>query len=144
MAPMSSWYIKDPRNLRASYAWVLAHFAEAEYYRQKFMSERDFIELWGTGVLMGRLVEWWLWRTEGHDRMAAGKASSERALNKARVQRAIDQEFDADWRQAAQSEARTLYAKNSKRSRWNIAEELAPKYGKSTRHVWNILKLFVP
>jgi hypothetical protein len=59
--------IKNPRNLRASYAWVLAHFAEAEYYRQKFISEKDFIELWGTGVLMGRLVEWWLWRREGHD-----------------------------------------------------------------------------
>lgn len=67
--------IKDPKNLDASRAWVLANFAAAEYYRQKFMNENNFVEVWGIGVLMGRLAEWWAWRREGHDRNAISGAA---------------------------------------------------------------------
>lgn len=136
--------IKDPKNLPASYAWVLANFADAEYYRRKFMSENNFVNVWGMGVLMGRIVEWWNWRGQKLDRRAAGKRDSEDALPKARSARAKNQAFDSDWHDDARQEARAMHAKNRKRSRWDIAKELAQKFKVTPRYLSEIIKSAVP
>ncbi len=95
-------------------------------------------------IEFGRLLEWWRFRSEKHDQLAAGKRSSEDALPKAREARARNQAFDADWHQEARQEARELHAKNRKRSRWNIAGELAPRFNVTPRYMSEIIKSAVP
>ena len=93
--------IKDPKKLPASYAWVLANFADAEYYRRKFMNENNFVQVWGMGVLMGRLAEWWNWRKEGHDLDAVQQASFSLGRDKKEGAKAVRQSKDRRRREIA-------------------------------------------
>lgn len=92
-------------------------------------------------------VGWWLrdweWRRK-YGQKARGKLRQEGSLQKARDALAVNQGLDPDWHEGARQDARAMHAKNRKRARWNIAGELAQKYGKSQRHIWNIIKLSVP
>ncbi len=59
--------IENPKDIRASLAWALVRFAEAEISRQHYISSNNLGGVWCAGVRMGRLAEWWVWRSEGHD-----------------------------------------------------------------------------
>jgi hypothetical protein len=135
---------EDLKDLHASLAWVLVHFAAAEYDRQHYIKENDTDGVWRIGVHMGRLVEWWDWRRRGYDRRAAGKRASEDALPDAREARASNQLFDSDWHEDAKQKARELSDKNKKRSRWDIAKELAPIFEVTPRYLSEIIKSSVP
>lgn len=91
-------------------------------------------------IEFGRLLEWWRFRSEKHDRRAAGKGRSEGALPKAREARASNQKFDADWQNEARQQALNMRSKNPKRSWWSIAQELAKIHEKSARHVSGVIK----
>lgn len=133
---------KDVKDSDRSRAWVLAWLSWHNYLWEKAIAENNPHDARNAGIAMGRLVEWWVWRRDGHDRRATGKARSERNLPKARQQRKINQEWDAGvaWHDEARQEAQTLKAKNQKRSRWNIAGELAKKYGKSQKQVSKVIR----
>ncbi len=134
----------DLGNLEATRAFVIAAFA----YFDRCAAEADLanhqLRLHNRLLAIGRLLEWWRWRSEKHDRRAAGKRESEDALPKARKVRASNQAFDADWQNEARQQALDMRSKNPKRSRWNIAQELAEIHEKSARHVSQVIKSAIP
>ena len=134
----------DPTDLTASEAWVLVVFAQIDFWRRHAVESGAAEDASLYGMMLGRCIEWWRWRCRGHDRRAAGKGRSEAHLPKAREKRASNQEFDADWHEEAKQMARELHAKNPKRSRWDIAKELAQKLKISARYMSDIIKAAVP
>jgi len=136
--------MRDTTDLKASEAWVLVAFAQIDFWRRRAVESGAAEDAALYGIMLGRCIEWWRWRRLGLDRKAAGKGRSEDALPHARQARASNQEFDADWQNEARQQARELHAKNRKRSRWDIAKELAEIHEKSARHVSGIIKSVVP
>jgi hypothetical protein len=136
--------LRDSTDLKASEAWVLVVVAYLDFWMRRAIEAGITEDAARYGIMLGRCIEFWRWRRQGHDRRAAGKMNSEKGLEKARVQRQINQNLDADWHHEACQIALELHKKNRKRSRWNIADELAKEYGKSQRHVSNILKRVLP
>ena len=134
----------DPSDIRASFGWAVAQFAGYHEILSQQRKDGDLNGAIDTAKYIGRLFEWWRWRRRGLDRKAAGKGRSEDALPHARQARVSNQKFDADWQNEARQQARELHAKNSKRSRWDIAKELAEIHDKSARHVSGIIKSVVP
>ncbi len=59
--------IENPKDIPASLAWVLVQFSMAENLRQFYISSNDLGGVWSAGVRMGRLAEWWVWRSKGYD-----------------------------------------------------------------------------
>ena len=92
-------------------------------------------------------VGWWLrdweWRRK-YGQKARGKLRQEGSLPKARDARAVKQGLDPDWHEDARQDARAIRAKDSKRSRWSIAGDLAEKFGRSQKQVSKVIKSSVP
>ncbi len=130
----------DLDNLEAARAFVIAAFA----YFDRCAAEADLANhkprLYNRLLAIGRLLEWWRWRSEKHDRRAVGKRSSEDALPEARNARARNQDFACDWHEDARQKAREMRAKNKKRSRWDISQELADEFNRSPRRISEIIK----
>ena len=59
--------IVNPKDIRASGAWVLVQFSVAEWLCQLHISSNDLGGVWSAGVRMGRLAEWWVWRRKMYD-----------------------------------------------------------------------------
>jgi hypothetical protein len=119
-------------------AWFLVNFVR--YYRHSHDAASP-IRARAYANALGRLIEWWRWRREGHDRRAAGKRRSEAAQPKAvaarRAKRAAD---PPDWWDDARQRASALRRRNPKRTAWDVAKELAPEFERSPRQVYGIIK----
>lgn len=131
----------DPVALKRARAWYLHNFL---FWHFCIKGPGEPRQIARRAVQLGRLIEWWRWRSEGHDRRAASKRNSEASLPDARAALARNRGFDTDWHEDARQEAMALKRANRKRRRWDIAKELAPKYGKTPRHISEIIKFAVP
>jgi hypothetical protein len=75
---------------------------------------------------LGRLLEWWRWRSDGLDRMAVGRKRSEAARPKATAARMAKAASDPpDWWDDALGRLRS-FAQDRKVSAHSVAKKLAP------------------
>jgi hypothetical protein len=121
-------------------AWFLVNFVR--YYRRSHDATADVEARRQYAIALGRLLEWWRWRREGHDRRAAGKKKSEAAQPKAVAARKMMAVADPpDWWDEARQRASELHGKNRKRTAWDVAGDLVPEFERSRRHIAEIIKV---
>lgn len=148
----------DAGNIEQAEAWALCAFAHWDHEVQSLLGRRaqgvlreeDLAvvdqEIVRCSVLLGRLMEWWCWRSEGHDRRAAGKRRSEELGLPRGRQSALDaRKFEAaNWHEDARQRAAERRRQHPTWSPWRIAGEIAPKLGRSQRRVFDAIKSLWP
>ena len=60
--------IKTEKDRAASVAWVLVEMSISEYRLAQPMARKNLGDVWREGIHMGRLTEFWRWRSEGQVR----------------------------------------------------------------------------
>ena len=138
--------IENPKDIRASLAWVLVRLAEFEYLHQRYISENNFGGVFFAGVRMGNLSEWWRCRSKGHDAEAVSRQSSTAILktSMANIDRAdAAKEWHAEARAAADRiRKQKPYLKGKSRVAKLVIKELQsadPTFDKSERTVRRVI-----
>ncbi len=67
--------IADAEDIPASKCWLLVHFASTHHEYLAAKDRGDVIAAMQAGFMLGRLTEFWRWRSEGHDLAAVQQAS---------------------------------------------------------------------
>jgi len=72
--------IDDAKDIPASKCWLMIQFgiAHADYIEAE--KQDDFRGAMEAGYILGRLTEWWRWRSKGHDAEAVSRQASSAKL----------------------------------------------------------------
>lgn len=120
-------------------AWFLTNFVH--FHRPMMDLETSDDQRLAHAIALGRLIEWWRWRRDGLDRLAASKKNSEAALSKARRARLGRTDRDEpDWWDDARLRADAMKRRNPSRSRTDIARQIGRENGRSARQVAKVIK----
>ncbi len=130
---------KQNFDLKNSEAWFLSNFVW--YYSMAFGEAASPQFRLPFAIKLGRLIEWWRWRREGFDKVAYGKRRSEASLSKASEARKNAASTDEpEWWDAARLEATDIHSTWPKKSRSEVARQLAKIHRHSVRQIQEVIK----
>ena len=129
----------DNFDLKNSEAWFLSNFIF--YYSRAFDAAATFEDRLPFAIALGRLIEWWRWRSSGFDKMAVGKRRSESSIQIAAAARKdAAAANEPEWWDGARLDAEAIHKKHPKKSRSEVAGSLAEKHRHSARQIQKVIK----
>ena len=138
--------IADAKDIPASKCWLMIQFgiAHADYLEAE--RQGDFRGVMEAGYILGRLTEWWRWRSKKHDAEAVSRQASSAELKTSTAN--DDRKFVADeWKAEARAAANRIRERNPRlKSKKAIAERVIkelsaddPTFIKSTGTVRKVI-----
>jgi hypothetical protein len=139
--------ITDEKDIAASLCWLLVHFASAHHEYLAAADRGDVIAAMQAGFMLGRLTEWWRWRSKGHDAEAVAKQTQNDALSEAQRQANNDRADAADeWHEQALALAQGIWERRPHLSKSRVAvlvkkklEDDDPGFNKALRTIREVI-----
>ena len=92
----------DSTDLKASEAFFLSAFAQIDFWMRRDVESGKAEGASLYGLMLGRCIEWWRWRRQGHDLGAVQQASFSSGRDKELGAEAATQSKDRRWREIAE------------------------------------------